>query len=385
MWQQINSELGSQSTFSCINLDRAIVAVGNTGIHSCAGINVERIDNKIPNEIQKMFANDSGSLRVFGIRDFINEMIYWSVPKHTAQNLPTDKYCNKILAYNYKSDCWAYFDDSITVFGYYENQLARTWATMSETWGSCDDTWEGNNLQAHPKLIVAGNQQGFTFIIDNDLAKNSISLQITNITAPNLITCINHNLPYNSYVYITQCTGQVALNNQIWEVTAVDANTLSLNVTLLPAVYTGNGVMTLVSRVNVLTKAFNFYIKDNRNTAIQKVDFLVNNNPGGLIKVDCYPSYSTYNIVENADPGALTGTNLLELTPYTTIPLETFQDQFWHPLYFNAEGEAIQFQLYYDDYIMTHIDAVNNFNNAFAGFQLQAMTVYATKTSATTR
>jgi len=379
MWQQINSELGSQSTFSCINLDRSIIAIGNTGVHSCAGINVERIDNKIPNEIYKMFADDAGSLRVAGIRDFINEMIYWSVPKHTVQNLDTDKYCNKILAYNYKSDCWSYFDDSITAFGYYENQLARTWASMSQTWGSCDDTWEGNNLQAHPKLIVAGNQQGFTFLIDNELAKNSISLQITNITAPNIITSINHNLPYSSYVYITNCTGQTAYNDQIWQVTAIDENTLTVNATAIPAVYTGNGLMTLVSRVNILTKAYNFYIKENRNTAIQKVDFLVNNNSGGLICVDFRPSYSDLDINHDvAQP------SYLELTPYALIPLESRQDQFWHPLYFSSEGEAVQFRIYYDDYIMTHQDT-NGFYNAFAGFQLQAMTIYATRTSSTTR
>ncbi len=48
VWQQINTELGAESTFSIVPFDKAVLGIGNTGVHSCSGANVERIDDVIP-------------------------------------------------------------------------------------------------------------------------------------------------------------------------------------------------------------------------------------------------------------------------------------------------------------------------------------------------
>ena len=44
IWVRINTELGSQSTFSIIPLDHTAIAIGNVGIHQCDSIDVKRID-----------------------------------------------------------------------------------------------------------------------------------------------------------------------------------------------------------------------------------------------------------------------------------------------------------------------------------------------------
>ncbi len=72
-WNRLNSELGSQSTFSFIGFDKELYAIGNTGVHACNGSNVVRIDDKIPDEIFEFEAKANGNLRTVGIRDYFNK------------------------------------------------------------------------------------------------------------------------------------------------------------------------------------------------------------------------------------------------------------------------------------------------------------------------
>ena len=384
-WEQLNSELGAQSTFSCINFDRNIIGIGSTGIHSCNGVTVERIDNDIPDEVYNMLDTETGVTRTCGIRDFKNEMIYWSVPRESKYLYDTSEYPNSILAYNYKNNSWSYFDDTVTAWGYYRKQTARTWADIDAEWQVYDETWDGGDLQNNPKLVMGGNHHGWTFLFDPDYNKNSMSLDIANIDPAALtFTVPLHNLPQISFVYIENSTGITNINGLIYKVIATTANLLTID--LQPGqvapigIYTGEAVLTRVSQINIQTKDFNFYVKDNRNTAIYKVDFLVNSNrtlqEKSQIFVECSPSYSQLGLVDSAiTSGCILGTGVLGLEPYPTVPLEAFQDQFWHPVYVNAEGESVQFTIYY-----TYEQMIDP-NIVFAGFQLQAMTIYAMPTS----
>src|SRR5690606_10613311 len=47
-FQQLNTELGSESTFSVVPFDKVALTIGNVGIHECNAVNVQRIDQKIP-------------------------------------------------------------------------------------------------------------------------------------------------------------------------------------------------------------------------------------------------------------------------------------------------------------------------------------------------
>ena len=80
IWQKINTELGAESTFSVVPFDKVILGVGNVGIHACNGANVERIDDKIPDEVFRIHNENEGVQRVYGIRDYDVEMVYWTFP-----------------------------------------------------------------------------------------------------------------------------------------------------------------------------------------------------------------------------------------------------------------------------------------------------------------
>ena len=81
VWQQINTELGSESTFSAVPFDRSILTMGSVGVHACNGVNVDRIDKKIPDEVFSISKDNNGVYRVAGIRDYYTEMVYWTFPQ----------------------------------------------------------------------------------------------------------------------------------------------------------------------------------------------------------------------------------------------------------------------------------------------------------------
>ena len=128
IWQQINTELGSEAQYSNVPFDKFILNVGSNGIQQCNGINVDRIDDKIPDEVFKIRIDDYGMQRVAGVRDYYTEMVYWTYP--TDDNAYALKYPNKMFVFNYKMGTWSLNDDCITCFGYFEQDTDVTWGRI---------------------------------------------------------------------------------------------------------------------------------------------------------------------------------------------------------------------------------------------------------------
>ena len=391
-WQQINTELGAESTFSIVPFDKIAIGVGNVGIHACNSQNVERIDNKIPQTVFDIHNADTGVERVYGIRDYDVEMVYWTFP---AIDASTDfPYPTRVLVYNYKTGNWAFNDDSITVFGYFQPQTGITWDSLTVTW---DDpvSWDSGTLQSQFQQVVAGNQEGYTFVIDADEVTNASVLQITNIVVAagnNItITSIDHNLRFGDFICITNVfgTGNLnLLNNLVFEVITnpfgPDPNSFNIIYqdemsTIIAGVYQGGGTIARVSRINLTTKEFNFYANKGRNAYLSKVDFLVDSTPFGRIEVDFFISSAVNSMVADSGPmgtNSLLGTSNLDTFPYLTVPLEIQQERLWHPVFFQADGEYIQLQLQLNDEQM--LDPLV----MICDFQLHALVIYAQPSSA---
>lgn len=392
-WQQINTELGAESTFSIVPFDKVAIGVGNVGIIACTGANVERIDDKIPDEVFSFHNVDAGVERVYGIRDYFVEMIYWTIP--TTQASSDFPYPNKVLVYNYKNGTWALNDDSITAFGYFQPQTNILWSSTTVLWSS-DDTWGSGSLQALFRQVVAGNQQGWTFIVDAQEQVNAPALQITNllilVAGSNIVTidCINHNLHDGDYVYFQDIAASgnlTLLNGKIFPVivsSPENPHTFSIDFgeppPILAGTYRGGGVMARVSQIQVLTKQYNFYMDQGRNAYVSKVDFLVDRTQDGEIQVDYYVSTSDLSMLADSAPepkgtGALLGTGVLETFPYPTVPFEASSSQLWHPYYLQADGEFIQLNIQLNDTQMR--DPLVR----LSPFQLHKLLFYATQSS----
>lgn len=391
-WQKINTELGAESTFSAVPFDKVVLGVGNVGIHACNGANVERIDQKIEQEVFAISNADDGPQRVQGIRDFEVEHVYWSFPSITQEDQSpaqpsaiTFPYPDKVLAYNYETSTWAIHDDSITAFGYYQDNEDETWQSTNLTWGQFDNAWNKGSLQQRFRNIVAGNQQGFVFIIGVGISRNAPALQITNVnTATNEITIIDHNLKVNDFVALenmngltlTRPTNAASTDNVIYKIASVSSTRITPADIAFSGTYLGGGTIARVSEMNILSKQYNFYLKEGRNVSVSRVDFQVDRTASGSITVDYFASSSGESLVDaGAATGTLEGTTVLETSPYTDFPLEKTQTRLWHPVYTQLDGEFIQIQL------KSSLPQMIDFNNATSDFQLSSFIIDASPTA----
>lgn len=383
-WQKINTELGSESQFSTVPFDTQILTVGNTGVHACTGPNVQRIDVKIPDQVFRITNKNVGVQRVVGIRDFFPEMVYWTFPSEALNEV--DTFPNKVLVYNYRNGSWSFNDDSITMFGYFNQQEALTWQNQTETWEQANFAWGSGSTQTQFRQVIGGNQQGYTFIIDSDEDRNERALEITNLIyhSANIIqlTIIDHNLSVGDYITIENAQSIVITGTQIFPVISViDSDTIRIRASTISGVYTGGGNAARVSNINIVSKQWNPYVSKDRNVNLVKIDFCVERTQSGEITVDYAPSSSSISLVNDGGvvgTNSMMGTSILETHPYAYAPntLEQSQENLWHPVYFQTDGTCVQIEMYFSSEQITDEDI------AFSSFEISGICLYTQPTTA---
>jgi len=355
-WQRINSELGSESTFSAVPFDKVALSIGSQGITACDGINIKRIDESIPDEVYKIINTFDGIKRIHGVRDYFTEMVYWTFPPGKGSDDNT--YPSRVLVYSYSNNTWAYNDDCITTFGYFEQQSDRTWATTHDSWVNANYTWISGLNQANFRQIIAGNHQGYVFSLNPAVGSNAGVMQITNLTytaATNLVTAVmeDHTLSTGDYIKLSNVQGVVLSGDGIYKVTRVDANTVTFVSSVFTGAYTGGGVAARVSNYSIKSKMWNPYLGTGDNLYLSEINFLVSRTDDGEVTVNYRTSSTDLNMIDESNSaigtGALLGTSILETSPYATINLEQIQDYLWHPVYFQAEGNFVQIYMYLTD------------------------------------
>lgn len=370
-WQQINNELGCESSFSVVGFDTSVLGVGNVGVHTCNGVNVNRIDEKIPDEVFKIHNGNNGPSRVYGIRDFYNEMVYWSFPDATDD--PT--FSTRILAYNYRNNTWAFFNDSFTCFGYYQKDSDLTWATVGEvfpTWAEWNEPWGSPLYQSAFPFIVAGNQEGFVFLLNNGLSSNAQSLSITDMTAAtSTLVVVDHNLKAGDYILAEDCQGVTDLNDIIFQVQSViDANTI-VSDTIFTGSYTGGGKLSRISNLNILSKQFNPGTPIGQQFRIAYIDFLLNRTSVGEISLNYLINTASGDAIQDAVAvTTLLGSNVLYTKEEDNQTFEINQTQIWHRYYIQTQAQFLQLQFFMSDTQM------RDKNIAQSNIELHAMIFY---------
>ncbi len=396
IWQKINTEFGSESTFGSVPFDQYILFMGNAGVLNCTGNAVGRIDEKIPDEIWDIKNASNGIARVVGIRDYFAEQVYWCFPNDSNMGV----YPNQILQYNYRTNTWALLDDSFTFFGYFVQQSDLTWQTATDQWQNYNQAWNAGVNQQKYKQILAGNQEGFVLVVNPELSHNAGSLQITNIVYTNnfgitaaTITAINHNLPDTSFVLLENIQGITNANGYIYKIGYIDANTFMvfsymadpINQPAWTGAYTGGGTIARVSNLNIYSKQWNPYLTQGRNFYLSKIDFCVANSeskgPDGLdlsgeVTIDYFTSSAQLSLVKEATvTGAILGDSTLATGPYPTITYEAQQDFLWHPVYLSGDGEFVQIRIYMSDIQMLQPSI------SLADFELDSLVLFVSPSS----
>lgn len=349
-WQQINNELGAESRFSIIGFDKGAVGVGNVGVHSCNGVNVVRIDEKIPDEIFRIHNGNDGPIRVYGIRDYYRELAYWTFPDAT----PNPTFPTSILVWNYENNSWAFFKDSFTCFGYFQKDSDLTWAQLGEiygTWAAWNDPWGGARAQSQFPDIVAGNQEGFVHVLDAEKSSNQESLYITNMnSATEELTVINHNLLAGDYVRVTEAQGITSLNDITFQVDqVVDDNTIELD-TVFSGTYTGGGKLTRISNLNVTSKQWNPGTPIGQQFRLPYLDFLLDRTQDGEVSVNYFiDSTSGTSIQDQVASDVLLGSAVLYTRPEDNATYQPNQVRIWHRYFMQTQGQTIQIKIFMDD------------------------------------
>ena len=364
-WYQLNTELGANAPFATVPFDKEVITFGNVGIHQCNGSNVQRIDQMIPNTVFNINNQNSGPQRVWGIRDYFFESVYWIYPS-SQNSVNANTFPNQILVYNYQNQSWATFDDSYTALGFFEQQSDITWGTDNNLWSAEGATWAYPNLNAQQLIILAGNQEGFIVKINQNLARNIGALSITNITssgATATLTIENHNLYVEdiasgkqAYLLIENINASdpyAVLNGNIYPISSVtDANTIVIFIypLTISGTYLGGGTVARVSNINLLSKPWNPYAPQGKNIFLEKIEFNVDATSAGEMIVDYYPSFTNVSMLDVSSITNIIGNNKLETFPYSNYyPLEAQAVQLWHPVYFQSVGETIQINIYMND------------------------------------
>jgi hypothetical protein len=323
--EKVNSELGSESTFSAVQFDTSLVGIGDKGVVECDSFKSERIDIKIPDLVFQFKNDNEGTRRVHGIRDFQERLVHWTYVFNPTSNADTI-YPNRRLIYNYENESWAIFTDSLTCFGNFQNPSDLTWEEGDMTWEEANFPWL--NIPSQFPSLVAGNQQGFVLYLSNNLYPSTTNEQtlfisdITgNVTTPTVITSEDHNLVDGQVIQIVDLVAsdpfQASLNNGIFGVAVVDADNFELwlyssttgNFTdpQLDAAgtYQGGGQIRVRDGFSAVSKKFNF-LDQGQNIQVGFVDLLMNTTDSGEITMNVFLDYNNSTPInrtpENNDP-----------------------------------------------------------------------------------
>lgn len=378
----VNSELGSGSTFSAVNLDKGVISRGSRGYIITNQDQVVRIDLEIPDQVFQISLLSNGSERMTAQRDFINEWIYFTYPPNTEN--PAYKFPGQTLQYNYRDDSWAVFNESYTTYGSFRPLTGYTWATIGtifSSWQGWNEPWNAGTNTLLQGLVIAGNQQGFV-VMRAKGTDEATSLTIKSFTGSQ-VTCPNHTLNQGDYITISGCLGTIStqVNSFIFSVaTVVDANNFTLSPTIGSGIYSGGGLITRMYVPQIQTKQFPIAWEMARKTRIGPQQYLLSTTANQQITLNIFLSQnaaSPYNsgpIVpsSNSQNNALVYSTVLYTGPESTnlglTPANTNlnmttamqQAQIWHRVNTSLLGDTVQLGFTMSDTQMRSLDLSSN-------------------------
>lgn len=354
IWERISSDYGSESTFSSILFDSGVLKIGDKAITGSSGGDVQRIDLNLPDIVYDFNNSDDGVKRVYGIRDFKKEVVYWCYPDYTTLQA-NQFFPNKSLLYNYRNNTFAFYRNTITCLGYFQYPTGVTWDRLDVFWNDNPVVLWNNVDQEGAPVVVSGNQQGFAHFYGYDdvetradssidaMDQESLSISAVNIVDNKVqLTSKNHNLLDDEFIYLTGLNyiviastptlGSTTLNDQIYLVKVPDKDKINLYKwnyetsesyydfeVINVGTYVGGGVAALFPKMSIETKDFN-PIRDGPgyNIKTSYIDFLFDVSSPSPINI-----FMQMNTTPNANGNNAEGNLLIGNTQVETANSKT--------------------------------------------------------------
>lgn len=359
----INSELGSGSTFSAVNLDKGVMTRGQRGYIISSQVESRRFDLEIPDEVFQIALNNNGNERFTSQRDFINEWVYFTYPS----NQTSDKfvYNTQTLQFNYRDNSWATFFESYTTYGSFRKSSGLTWGTVGSiypTWGSWNVPWNAGSSTLEQPEVIAGNQQGFILFRDDGTNEGN-SLYIQSISG-SVVTSPSHCLNTGDYIIISGAIGTISsqVNGKIFSVADVTTDTFTLNPTISSGTYVGGGVIKRMYVPYIQSKQFPMHWDMARKTRIGVQQYLLTTTASSQIQLLIFLSQDDSNAFNdgpivpsiNTQNDSLIYSTVLYTCPESTnlglspaninlnMVTANTQNQTWHRINTSLIGDSVQ-------------------------------------------
>lgn len=270
----INSELGSESTFSAINMDEGVITRGTRGFVITNQTRTDRIDLLVPDESFSVRLPDNGSERLCAQRDYDNEWMYFTYPLDEI----SWKFPNQTLQFNYRDQTWAIFKECYTTYGNFRKQTGFIWSTVGltfPTWSQWNQPWNASTSNLLQSTVIGGNQQGFVLIRNQGTAEGN-SLYIRSFST-NTLTVPDHCLNVGDFITISGALGTVGaqVNGKVFSVgTTPTKDTLTLFPNITSATYSGGGLIKRMYIPLIQTRQFPVAWSMGRKTRIGPQQYL---------------------------------------------------------------------------------------------------------------
>jgi len=380
----INSEYGSTSTFSAVNLDKGVITRGSRGFVITSQTNCSRIDVEIPDEVFQVSALQNGTERFCSQRDFINEWIYFTYPWSDITTGTTFKYPNYTLQFNYRDNSWAVNFESYTTYGLFRRQSGFTWQTVGNefaSWEAWNQPWNSGTSDLLQPEVAAGNQQGFIVLRDQGTGETA-SLYIQNIVG-STVTSPFHGLNDENFIIISDVLGSVGteVNGKTFKIHLIDENTFLLDPPIASGLtYFGGGLIKRLYVPIIQTKQFPTAWNMGRKTRIGAQQYLLSTTQNAQITLLIFLSqngsfpYNDSSIVP--DPNSVND-SLIYSTVLYTCPESTnlgltaansnlqmvtaqAQSQIWHRINTSLIGDTVQLAFTISDNQMSLYSNIGN-------------------------
>jgi hypothetical protein len=363
----INSEYGSTSTFSGINMDEGVLTKGSRGFIITSQNQCRRFDTEIPDQVFQVNLLNNGSERFTSQRDFINEWVYFTYPSNMWQ---TSKFPNQTLQFNYRDNSWSIFDECYTAYGLFRQSTGYTWATIGDyfpTWSEWNEPWNAGSTTLLQPQVIGGNQQGFVLFRDDGTSEGN-SLYIQSFSG-STVTSPDHGLNFGDYIIISNCLGTIGaqVNSKIFRVDGtVTANTFDLDPSIGSGTYLGGGLIKRMYVPQIQSKQFPVAWEMSRKTRLGPQQYLFTKTSTAQITLQIFLSMNgadPYNINNNA----LVNSSILYTCPESTnlgltpanvnliMPTATQQEQIWHRKNISLIGDVVQVGFTLSDEQMRHL------------------------------
>jgi hypothetical protein len=355
--------------------------------------------------------SNNGTERFCSQRDFLSEWVYFTYPTDSASYVFPDK----TLLYNYRDNSWAIFNETYTTYGQFRKRTGQTWATLPPalTWETWNSPWNSGNTNLLQPDVIAGNQQGFVMVREDEQTGEGTSLYIQNILA-GVVTCTNHCLNNGDFITISGALGNIStsVNGKIFSVRIIDDNSFTLNPPLSTAVvsYFGGGMITRMYIPFIQTRQFPASWSIGRKTRIGVQQYLLTKTNVAQIQLLIYLSqdaanaYNTGPIVPSTNSinnSLIYDTTLytcvessnLGLTPFNTnlqmislinaagTDASSPQQQIWHRVNTSLIGDTVQLGFTLSDAQMRAVDLNGLPISQFAEIELHGFIIDVSSSS----